>query len=107
MRMLAYGVSADAVDDYVRIGESTTIECLEKFVEDVILVFKTEYLRKPNSNDVQHLLQMVKDRGFPGMMESIDCLYWQWKNCPKAWKGYVHEWLSWGSNYSTQNYSFI
>ena len=29
MRMLAYGVSADAVDDYVRIGESTVIECLK------------------------------------------------------------------------------
>ncbi|QHO39298.1 ATP-dependent zinc metalloprotease FTSH 12 [Arachis hypogaea] len=26
IRMLAYGVAADAVDDYVRIGESTTIE---------------------------------------------------------------------------------
>ena len=44
MQMLAYGVSVDAVDDYVRIGESTAIKCLYKFVEDVILVFKTEYL---------------------------------------------------------------
>ncbi|KAL1325217.1 hypothetical protein AAHE18_13G146000 [Arachis hypogaea] len=33
IRMLAYGVAADAVDDYVRISESTTIECLKKFVE--------------------------------------------------------------------------
>ena len=86
MRMLAYGVSADAVDDYVRIGESTAIECLEKFVEDVILVFESEYLRKPNSNDIQRLLKMGEDRGFPGMMGSIDCMHWQWKNCPKAWK---------------------
>ena len=58
MYVLAYGVSADAVDDYVRIGESTAIECLEKFVEDVILVFESEYLRKPNSNDIQRLLKM-------------------------------------------------
>ena len=42
--MLTYGVSADAVDDYVHIGESTAIECLYKFVEDVILVFETKYL---------------------------------------------------------------
>ncbi|XP_029145185.1 uncharacterized protein [Arachis hypogaea] len=68
IRMLAYGVAADVVDDYVRIGESTTIECLEKFVECVIFVFQDEYLRKPNANDVQRLLQMVEGRGFPGML---------------------------------------
>ncbi|XP_016191774.1 uncharacterized protein LOC107632620 [Arachis ipaensis] len=44
IRMLAYGVAADAVDDYVRISESTTIECLKKFVEGVISVFEDEYL---------------------------------------------------------------
>ncbi|CAM8996354.1 unnamed protein product [Rhodiola kirilowii] len=87
MRMLAYGVSADDVDDYVRIGESTAIECLKKSVTDVIVIFEGEYLRKPNSNDVQRLLEMGEARGFPGMMGSIDCMHWQWKNCPKAWKG--------------------
>ncbi|CAM8886269.1 unnamed protein product [Rhodiola kirilowii] len=65
MRMLAYGVFADAVDDYVRIGESTAIECLKKFVTDVIVIFEGEYLRKPNSNDVQRLLEMGEARGFP------------------------------------------
>ncbi|XP_057720095.1 uncharacterized protein LOC130934554 [Arachis stenosperma] len=73
--MLAYGVGADAVDDYVRIGESTTIECLKKFVECVISVFEDEYLRKPKPNDVQHLLQMAEGRGFPGMLGSIDCMH--------------------------------
>ncbi|XP_047312507.1 uncharacterized protein LOC124915792 [Impatiens glandulifera] len=86
MRMLAYGVYADVVDDYVRIDVSTAIECLKKFVTDVVLVFKSEYLRKPNLNDVQHLLQMGDARSFPDILGSIDCMYWQWKNCPKAWK---------------------
>ena len=56
MCMLVYGVLVDAIDDYVRVGESTAIKCLEKFVKDMILVFETEYLRKLNSNDVQCLL---------------------------------------------------
>ncbi|XP_020973004.1 uncharacterized protein LOC107633351 [Arachis ipaensis] len=71
IRMLAYGVAADAIDDYVCIGGSTTIECLENFVEGVILVFEDEYLRKPNSNDVRRLLQMAEGRGFLGMLGSI------------------------------------
>ncbi|XP_052114186.1 uncharacterized protein LOC107478467 [Arachis duranensis] len=77
IRMLAYGVGADAINDYVRIGESTTIECLEKFVEGVISVFEDEYLRKPKLNDVQYLLQMAEGCGFPGMLGSIDCMHWQ------------------------------
>ncbi|XP_074352314.1 uncharacterized protein LOC141691474 [Apium graveolens] len=56
MCMLAYGVSADAVDDYVRIGKSTVNENLKKFVSNIIMIFKSEYLQKPNSNDVQRLL---------------------------------------------------
>ncbi|RYR25546.1 hypothetical protein Ahy_B02g059351 [Arachis hypogaea] len=75
--MLAYGVAADAVDDYVRIDESTTIECLEKFVEGVISMFEDEYLRKTNPIDVRRLLQMAEGCGFPGMLGNIDCMHWQ------------------------------
>jgi hypothetical protein len=36
MRILAYGSSAGSVvDDYVRIGETTTMECLDQFVRGV------------------------------------------------------------------------
>ena len=75
MRILAYGISADAVDDYVRIGESNAIECLNFFVINVILIFESEDLRNPNSNDVQRLLKMCEDHGFPDMMRSIDCMH--------------------------------
>ncbi|RWR85273.1 putative nuclease HARBI1 [Cinnamomum micranthum f. kanehirae] len=54
--MLAYGVAADAVDDYVRIAENTSIESLKKFVQVIIDVFGNEYLRTPNSADICRLL---------------------------------------------------
>uniref|UniRef100_A0A0D2ZZ06 Uncharacterized protein n=1 Tax=Brassica oleracea var. oleracea TaxID=109376 RepID=A0A0D2ZZ06_BRAOL len=33
IRVLAYGIAADTVDEYLRLGESTTRKCLENFVE--------------------------------------------------------------------------
>ena len=95
MRMRAYGVAADFVDDYVRIGESTAIESLQRFVQAVVAIFSDVYLRAPNKDDIAKLLEMGKNRGFPGMLGSIDCMHWKWKNCPTAWKGmycgHIHE----------------
>ena len=56
LRMLAYGVSGDFIDEYVRIGETTALESLKKFVIAVIDVFFEEYLRKPNNEDIARLL---------------------------------------------------
>ncbi|XP_003565518.1 uncharacterized protein LOC100834784 [Brachypodium distachyon] len=87
MRMLANACSADSLDECYRIGETTSIDCLRKFVEGVRAIFGQEYLRKPTPADIQRLLQMGEAHGFPGMLGSLDCMHWDWKNCPVAWKG--------------------
>ncbi|KAH1220991.1 hypothetical protein GmHk_12G034500 [Glycine max] len=87
IHILAYGSPADNVDEYVRIGETIAVECLERFVSGIYTIFGNEYLRRPNNEDTERLLQMGAARGFPGMLGSIDCMQWEWKNCPVAWKG--------------------
>uniref|UniRef100_A0A0D3ARJ4 DDE Tnp4 domain-containing protein n=1 Tax=Brassica oleracea var. oleracea TaxID=109376 RepID=A0A0D3ARJ4_BRAOL len=87
MRMLAYGRAGDANDEYLRLGASTAILCLKNFAEAIIQVFGDEYQRKPTPEDLQRLLDSGEARGFPGMIGSIDCMHWEWKNCPTAWKG--------------------
>ena len=84
LRILAYGVVADFIDEYVRIGESTAVESLKKFVKAVVNIFSEEYLRSPNSNDIARLLAVNEKRGFSEMLGSIDCMHWKWKNCPTA-----------------------
>jgi hypothetical protein len=86
-RQLAYGVPADYVDEYVRMGESTAIESLRKFVKSICEVFGKEYLRAPNEDDTTRLLNIAEHRGFPSMLGSIDCMHWKWKNCPTAYHG--------------------
>ena len=70
----------------MKIGASTTIECLKKFASCDIEVFEEQYLRKPNQADVDRLLQVAEARDFSGMLGSIDCIHWEWKNCPTAWR---------------------
>ena len=87
IRMLAYGQSGDTYDEYLRLGESTALLCLEHCTNGIVQLFGDEYLRRPTPEDLQRLLDIGEKRGFPGMIGSIDCMHWQWKNCPTAWRG--------------------
>lgn len=68
IRQLAYGGAADQFDEYIRIGESTAIECLYEFCQCVINIFSPKYLRRPNNEDVRRLLHLHSEHhGFPGI----------------------------------------
>ncbi|XP_057545937.1 uncharacterized protein LOC130824930 [Amaranthus tricolor] len=87
LRMLAYGVVADQVDEYLRISKSTTQKALTHFTKGIINQFRQHYLRKPTPQDLTRLLAFSEERGFPSMIGSVDCKHWEWKNCLAAWKG--------------------
>uniref|UniRef100_A0A0D2ZQI5 No apical meristem-associated C-terminal domain-containing protein n=1 Tax=Brassica oleracea var. oleracea TaxID=109376 RepID=A0A0D2ZQI5_BRAOL len=87
IRVLAYSSAADTVEEYLRLGETTTRLCVENFVEGIIYLFGDEYLRRPTPTDLQRLLDVGEHHGFPRIIGSIDCMHWEWKNCPTAWKG--------------------
>ncbi|XP_019192734.1 PREDICTED: uncharacterized protein LOC109187032 [Ipomoea nil] len=67
MRMLAYGSSADSIDENIRLGETTIMKCMKRFVQSINDVFGEEYLRMPNVVDVQRLMQIGEQRGFPDL----------------------------------------
>ncbi|XP_038679416.1 uncharacterized protein LOC119980694 [Tripterygium wilfordii] len=91
LRMLCYGVSGDMMDEYIRLAESTANEAMKNFIAAVITIFGDKYLRSPTSNDIARLLKLHESRGFPGMLGSIDCMHWTWKNCPSGWKGSLND----------------
>ena len=86
-RMMAYGASTDSTDEYVRIGESTAILCMKIFCSAIVEIFGNVFLRSSNANDTERLLSKSEKRGFPGMLGSLDCMHWEWKNCPTTWAG--------------------
>jgi hypothetical protein len=48
----------DAVDEYVRIGESIAHEALKHFCTAIQTAFGPYYLRAPNAADIARLLQV-------------------------------------------------
>ena len=48
-------------------------------VEPSVIKFDEENTKK--------LMAMNEARGWPGLLSSINCTHWRWKNCPKALQG--------------------
>ncbi|XP_070667347.1 uncharacterized protein [Malus domestica] len=84
LRIFAYIVSANQVDEIARMEKSTILESLMRFYGAIESIYTVEYLRKPTHMDLERLLKKAEMRGFPGMIGSIDCMHWTWKNCPSA-----------------------
>ncbi|XP_061999020.1 uncharacterized protein LOC133716326 [Rosa rugosa] len=87
LRMLATACSADSLDESFCMLESTAIENLSQFCGTIVTMYQERYLRAPTTEDLDMLLQRAERRGFPGMIGSLDCMHWQWKNCPVGWQG--------------------
>ncbi|XP_071695224.1 uncharacterized protein [Rutidosis leptorrhynchoides] len=57
-------------------------------IELFLRISQERYMRSPNAYDVQRLYSKHEEKhGFKGMLGSIDCMHWEWKNCPVALKG--------------------
>jgi hypothetical protein len=83
LQQLGYGVSSDATNEYVCIGETTARKTLKMFTQSVIEIYGSDYLRKPTEEDLRGILQENATRGFPGCLGSLDCMHVGWN--PRAW----------------------
>ena len=87
LRMLAYGAAADATDEYCRVSESTVRVALRRVAAAIVTKYEATYLRSPTKDDIDVILKENANRGFPGMIGSLDCMHWYWAKCPRAWAG--------------------
>ncbi|KAK9074011.1 hypothetical protein SSX86_006606 [Deinandra increscens subsp. villosa] len=72
-------------------SERTSRECLHYFCDAIIRLYRDEFLHSPTSHDLALLYEAHLERhGLPGMIGSIDCMHWEWRNCPTKYRGQYH-----------------
>ncbi|GJS34015.1 reverse transcriptase domain, reverse transcriptase zinc-binding domain protein [Tanacetum coccineum] len=88
IRQLAYDTAPNAFDKYFQIVERCSRQCLKNFTKCIPILYVEKYSRKPTSADIEKTYALHEEKhGLPGMLGSIDCMHWEWKNCPKSLHG--------------------
>jgi hypothetical protein len=67
-------------------GEHDT-RCVNKFTRPMVQQFGGIYLREPIAEDIARLIEVAEQREFSWMLNSIDCMHWEWEKCPMTLHG--------------------
>nr|GEY74962.1 hypothetical protein [Tanacetum cinerariifolium] len=79
------GSVPDSLDEYLQMGATTARKSLQMFCKAITELYGEEFLRKPTYTNIDKLYAHHEEKhGFPGMIGSIDCTAWPWKNYPVA-----------------------
>jgi chemotaxis protein CheY-P-specific phosphatase CheC len=58
--MLAYGGPVDHLNEYIQMGESIILECVNKITRTIVQEYGDIYLREPNEQDIARLLEVAE-----------------------------------------------
>ncbi len=53
IKMLAYGMAVDYIDEYCKLNQSTAFECLKIFVKVIRACFESNYLKQQTLTNVK------------------------------------------------------
>ena len=88
IKQLATGAPPDEFDEYLEMAQRTSRECLQFFCDAIIELYARDFLRRPTSHDVACLYEAHEARHhIPGMIGSLDCTHFVWRNCPMELRG--------------------
>ena len=86
LKVLSYGTSFDAQDEYCSLSETAVSESLDHFCAGIIKLY-SKYLKCPDIQELAAIMEENSARLCPGLIGSLDCMAWEWKNCPLAHRG--------------------
>jgi len=86
-RVIAYGEAADGADEYVRLSRTVIAKSTKLLMEFIVKRWGPTYLRRPNQDELNTIMERNKERGMPGCMGSLDFCHWEWHQCPTGMAG--------------------
>ena len=90
LKLVAYGCSPSAFQDYFQMSISTARMCFLKFCRIVSKdeTLRSVFARPMTRSDARRVCAIHEEQhGVAGMVGSLDCMHVFWKNCPVAWQG--------------------
>jgi len=88
LRVLAYDMPADSLDENLEMSETVVIDSVKEFCQLLVEEFGPQFLnRGPSPEEKTRSIALCKKQGFPGCFASWDCKHHVWKNCPKRLQG--------------------
>jgi hypothetical protein len=76
LRQLAYSMTTDIIDEYLKLGKTIALECVEYYCSGIIECFRDEFLRHPTVANTHHLLAKTEEHEFFSVVGSMDCMHW-------------------------------
>lgn len=87
VRQLAYGCCSDIAEEYTGVPYNSGRDALYGFCDWINVFHGPTFLGAWTAEAIKKEMDINAERGFTGMLGSIDCTHWNWGNCPMAWAG--------------------
>ena len=85
-RQLVYDILTHLAEEGCGCPKDTARLALVQFCKWVEIRYASEFIVEWKEEDLEHEFKINEERGFLGILGSIDCTHWGWRNCPHVWK---------------------
>ncbi len=71
LRMLAYNIVTNIIDEYYKLGKIITMRAMKQFMVTIKICFLSTYLKQIIHNDIDKKMKVNVDKGFLGMLGAL------------------------------------
>jgi len=72
---------------WVRLSRTVFTKSSKTTMQFTVEHWGPTYLRRPNKQELNAIMERNKERGIPGFMGSLYCCYWEWHQFPTGMVG--------------------